>query len=176
MRVGRWAGLPLCGLLLLTAVAQGQPWVDTAASYVGVRERTGRNDGEEVERFLAHVGLAPGYAWCAAFVSYCLDRGGADSPPRSAWCPSLMGGGVAIDPRGGGLAPGDVFGVYHGAKGRVAHVGFIEGVEGDWVVTIEGNTNRGGGREGDGVYRRRRRRGSLWGARRWYSREKRSYR
>ena len=40
--------------------------------------------------------------------------------------------------------------------GRVAHVGLVEKSEGDWLVTIEGNTNGGGSRDGDGVYRRRR--------------------
>jgi len=61
-------------LLLLLPLYQlnGQAHVDTALSYVGVREKTGRNDGYFVERFLSSVGRKKGDSWCAAFVSYCL--------------------------------------------------------------------------------------------------------
>jgi hypothetical protein len=37
--------------------------------------------------------------------------------------------------------------------GGLGHVGLVEGVYGDKLVTIEGNTNVAGSREGDGVYR-----------------------
>lgn len=36
------------------------------------------------------------------------------------------------------------------------HTGFVTAVNGEWVDTIEGNTNSAGSREGDGVYRKRR--------------------
>jgi len=58
--------------------------------------------------------------------------------------------------RGVPLKPADVFGIWFNSMGRVAHVGLVEKNEGDWIVTIEGNTNGGGSRDGDGVYRRRR--------------------
>ncbi|MES2875810.1 MAG: hypothetical protein V4708_18950 [Bacteroidota bacterium] len=51
---------------------------------------------------------------------------------------------------------GDVFGLYFPEKGRIAHVGFIDEWKDPWVVTVEGNTNVLGSREGDGVYRKRR--------------------
>jgi hypothetical protein len=38
----------------------------------------------------------------------------------------------------------------------VGHTGLVEKVSGDFAITIEGNTNNGGSRDGDGVYRRRR--------------------
>ena len=53
-------------------------------------------------------------------------------------------------------ATGDVFGLYFPEKGRIAHVGFIDEWNDPWVITVEGNTNVLGGREGDGVYRKRR--------------------
>ena len=51
---------------------------------------------------------------------------------------------------------GDVFGLYFPEKGRIAHVGFIDEWKDPWVMTVEGNTNVLGSREGDGVYRKRR--------------------
>ena len=52
---------------------------------------------------------------------------------------------------------GDVFVIDHGHG--LGHVGFVVELDqaGD-LVTVEGNTNPGGSREGDGVYRRTRRR------------------
>ena len=50
----------------------------------------------------------------------------------------------------------DVFGIYFPDKKRIAHVGFIDQWLGDWLITVEGNTNDPGAREGDGVYRKRR--------------------
>jgi len=41
-------------------------------------------------------------------------------------------------------------------KKRIAHVGFIHAQEGDYYITVEGNTNQAGSREGDGVYKKRR--------------------
>ncbi len=51
---------------------------------------------------------------------------------------------------------GDIFGIYFPHKNRIAHVGFIDQWQSDWVITVEGNTNTEGSREGDGVYRKRR--------------------
>jgi len=51
---------------------------------------------------------------------------------------------------------GDIFGLYFPDKNRIAHTGFIDQWDGAWLITVEGNTNVSGGREGDGVYRKRR--------------------
>ncbi|SDN17799.1 hypothetical protein SAMN05421813_1632 [Daejeonella rubra] len=51
---------------------------------------------------------------------------------------------------------GDIFGIYFPDKKRIAHIGFIDQWQEDWVITVEGNTNMEGSREGDGVYRKRR--------------------
>jgi hypothetical protein len=53
-------------------------------------------------------------------------------------------------------SPASTFGIYFSSLKRVGHTGLIEKVSGDFAVTIEGNTNDGGSRDGDGVYRRRR--------------------
>ncbi len=51
---------------------------------------------------------------------------------------------------------GDIFGLFFPDKNRIAHTGFIDQWDGTWLITVEGNTNVSGGREGDGVYRKRR--------------------
>jgi len=53
---------------------------------------------------------------------------------------------------------GDAFGIYFRSKGRVAHVGFILAwmPETGMCLTLEGNTNSGGSREGDGIFVRSR--------------------
>ncbi len=51
---------------------------------------------------------------------------------------------------------GDIFGLYFPEQARIAHVGFIDKWDGTWLITVEGNTNVYGSREGDGVYRKRR--------------------
>ncbi len=51
---------------------------------------------------------------------------------------------------------GDIFALYFPEKRRIAHVGFIDQWDGTWLISVEGNTNISGSREGDGVYRKRR--------------------
>jgi len=72
-------------------------------------------------------------------------------------CPPLagVGGGFCIH-KYPVPATGDVFGLYFKEKGRIAHVGFIDQWDGTWMISVEGNTNKAGSREGDGVYRKRR--------------------
>lgn len=132
--------------------------VMNAAADVGVREASGRNDGPEVERYLAHVGLGSGYSWCAAFVCYHLSGCGVGNP-RSAWSPALAQPKDQVwTPRKAFRSPrpGDVFSIYYASIGRVGHVGLVTALEGDYITTVEGNTSGPGSREGDGVYARRR--------------------
>ncbi len=56
---------------------------------------------------------------------------------------------------------GLVFGIYFPKLGRIGHCGLVEGVQGDFCRTIEGNTSVAGSREGDGVYRRLRHRRTI---------------
>lgn len=132
--------------------------VENALAHVGEREATGRNDGPEVETYLAHVGLSKGYAWCAAFVSYNLSSCGVPNP-KSAWSPAFALPAHRVwTPRKASRSPlpGDVFSVYYASLGRVGHVGIITGMDGKYITTVEGNTSGGSSREGDGVYALRR--------------------
>lgn len=122
-----------------------------AAQEVGVREKTGRNDGARVEAYLHAVGLHRGDPYCAAFVSWAYGKSGYTAPV-TGWSPDLFPPNRVVTVP----APGDVFGVYITAKGRIAHCGIVERKHSDFIYTIEANTNNSGGAEGDGVYRRMR--------------------
>jgi hypothetical protein len=138
---------------------------------IGVREKTGNNDGKEVEKYLAAVGLGKGYSWCAAFVSWCLNQKEVPNP-KSAWVPNWFPSSKLIYKRGEkNRLPkkADLFGIYFPEKKRIAHIGFVD----DWqeemgvVITVEGNTNEAGSREGDGVYRKRRLIRQIYAVSRW---------
>lgn len=123
----------------------------TAAKEVGVRELTGNNDGVRIKIYLAAVDIKSNAPWCAAFVSWVYQVNGY-TQPHSAWSPDLF-------PRARLTAkplPGDVMGIYFPALKRIAHVGLIIGQKNDWIISIEGNTNISGSRNGDGVYRKMR--------------------
>ncbi len=134
--------------------------VQVAQQEIGVRELTGSNDGRQVEIYLAAVHLKKGNPWCAAFVAWCHDKCGIHHPV-SGFSPDWFRTNV-IYKRDMASRPqlvkyaGGVFGIWFASKQRVAHVGLIESVTEKYVVTIEGNTNEAGSREGDGVYRKRR--------------------
>lgn len=130
----------------------------TYLSQVGIRELTGRNDGREVSAYLQSVGLTEGHAWCAAFVYWCFSQCGVKAP-CSGWSPMWFSDKFTIYRRGVKNLhlvpkPGDVGGIWYKDKQRIAHVFFIHATEGNNFVTIEGNTNGAGSREGNGVYRK----------------------
>lgn len=125
-------------------------------SQIGVRE-VGKNAGQQVEAYLASTGLGKGYAWCGAFVTWVIKSVGLSLPQGPAWAPSWFVKGKRIKHEM--AQAGDVFGIWFKNKNRIAHVGFIDE---NWmnssnlILTVEGNTNEAGSREGDGVYRKRR--------------------
>jgi len=136
--------------------------LDIARSFEGVREH-GKNRGPHVDEFIRSVGLDPrdgAYPWCAAFVYFCLSRA---AKAVGVPCPAKRTASVMSQFRFGCVhgykvqhpAPGDVFLMDKG--GGKGHCGFVESVCGTHLVTIEGNTDPDGGRDGDGVYRRLRR-------------------
>lgn len=128
---------------------------------IGVREASGKNDGDAVGRYLASTNLGEGYAWCAAFVNWCIVQECIDGPVSAAWSPAWFPNSKIVYDRSTSaraiVDKGDVFGIYFSSKKRIAHVGFVdEWTGGDYMITVEGNTNDAGSREGDGVYRKRR--------------------
>ena len=128
------------------------------------------------------MGLKKGDPWCAAFVCWVFSQAGVVNP-RTGWSPGLFPASRVVWERDREVAVGsktvgsravgseavkslpqrgDVFGIWFPDKGRIAHVGFVDRWEGSWVITVEGNTNEAGSREGDGVLRKRRLVRSVW--------------
>ena len=124
-----------------------------------VREIT-TNSSPEIDRYLKHTGIYVNAPWCAAFVAWNLNKIGVDNP-RSAWSPNYAMTADVIwrnkKPWNPDIKMGDVFTLYYNRLGRVGHVGFfIKKDRQGRIVTIEGNTNKKGSREGDRVAMKKR--------------------
>jgi hypothetical protein len=130
-----------------------------ARKQVGVKEHPlGSNRGPEVDAYNRSAATDMGAPWCAAVKVWCHTeiglpcRGNAYSPSWfvKAW--------VTLTPQ-----PGDYALVYFPKMGRFAHtIVVIESAKYSGsrcveVVTLEGNTNAQGSREGDQFARRNRR-------------------
>lgn len=124
--------------------------LDTALSYIGTTDR-GDNTGPDVDRFLASTNLNPGYAWCAAFVSYCLTGAvpSVASPQvRSALARDFKVPGAHISAShvlrtGKELSPGTIVGWQRG-NGPYGHLGLVKQWKGASGTTVEGNTTAPG--------------------------------
>lgn len=133
----------------------------TFVSEIGVSEQGGDNKGKRIAEYLATTGLGEGYAWCAAFLSWGFTQHDVENP-QSAWSPDWFPSEKTIYVRGnsevdeGDWKPTDVIGLWFQSKGRIAHVGTIDTVINNTVLSIEGNTNDYSEREGDRVMRKRR--------------------
>lgn len=131
----------------------------TYISQLHVREASGRNDGAQVEAYLAVTKMPKGQPWCAAFVCWTLSQCGVPNP-QNAYSPTLFRNRYTIYTRGESkdyrFQRGDVFGLFYTNLNRIGHVGFIHAQNERFFITVEGNTNQQCSREGDGVYRKRR--------------------
>jgi hypothetical protein len=127
-----------------------------AASQVGVREQ--RKNRTKYGRWYG----MNGQAWCAMFVSWVGAHAGVSLPKIN----SNKGFAAVVSARSFARKNnllttkprvGSVF-LIIGRNGK-GHTGLVESI--NWarrtITTIEGNTNAGGSRNGDGVYRRTRR-------------------
>lgn len=103
-----------------------------------------------------------GQPWCAQAISYWFFNAGLPLPASTskgfAYTPSGAAYFKRINRWGTTPQVGAV--VFYDFPGdsvnRISHVGIVEAVEGDAIVTIEGNTDDAGGRTGGKVMRRRR--------------------
>lgn len=141
-----------------------------AQSQVGVREATGNNDGAAVEAFLTYTGNKKGEPWCASFISWVYGKAGF-STPKTAWSPSLFPiARLVSEPQAA-----DVFGIHFPKLNRIAHCGIVERSKGNWIYSIEGNTNLAGSREGDGVYRKLRHKHTIKYYSNWINKQERRH-
>ncbi|WP_231625464.1 peptidoglycan-binding protein [Pedobacter sp. R20-19] len=154
IRIGKLCGVEKSfGLFTnsATVISVQQRIITIAQSQIGVREATGHNDGRQIEAYLHYTGLKKGNPWCAAFVSWVFGQAGF-CQPVTAWSPNLF----PIKRRTTNIGPATIFGVYFPSLKRIAHCGLVAQKNGHWLITIEGNTNMDGSREGNGVHRKRR--------------------
>lgn len=132
--------------------------IKTLELQLNVRE-TAPNQGYMVDKYLHSVGVDTPAPWCAAFVSYNLQQYNIPNP-KSAWSPHYaLEKDVIYKAKRKNIPflPGDVVTYYYPKLGRVGHVGFYcQKDPSGYLITIEGNTNSGGSREGDGVYKKKR--------------------
>ena len=147
----------VCGIMLclaLEAFAGPRDDVIAVATTLLETREEGTNSGRMVDQILNSVGLPSGNPWCAAFNFYCFSGAGlADAVPRSGWSPTWLAGERKPSDK---AQKADVFGIYFSSLRRIGHTGIIESPRDGYCITIEGNTNDGGSRDGDGVFRRRR--------------------
>lgn len=120
------------------------------------------NWGQAVQAFLALCGISDPNPWCMAFLTYVGRKafGAAWVIPRfalvNAFATWAKQQGIRMLPSEAQV--GDAFVIWYPTERRFRHVGVICGprdADGKWE-TIEGNTNDGGSREGNGVFIRRR--------------------
>lgn len=140
----------------------------TFESQVGVKENLGANDSKEIRMYLKSVGIDKPAYYCAAFVCWGFTVNGVDNP-RTAWSPSLFPKPNVVNLKTSTPQPCDVFGVYYNDHGRIAHVGIIKRWprDSEYFISIEGNTNNNGSRNGDGVYEKRRLKRTAYKISRW---------
>ena len=138
-------------------------YVDTLKTYLGAREVNASNRGPLIDLFFNDCGeppMAPGNPYCACFANYGLVSIGLNGPKCAAWSPCWFPDDKVVwrrgvDPNYMTFQTGWTFGLYYSRLGRVGHVGVVVQDFGDgYVLTIEGNTNSAGSREGHGVFMR----------------------
>lgn len=131
--------------------------IDLCATQVGYRE--GRNNWNKYAPIAGHT---QSLAWCATFLVAMFKQAGQELPPgaNTAGCwPNNQAfkraGRFSYYP-----AVGSIF--FIGSIGQV-HTGLVYAYDSTYVYTIEGNTNDDGSANGNGVYKRRRTRASIFG-------------
>lgn len=149
MRILLFLCLVCLGVNFDALAQKDQCLISKARTYIGVRETPGRNNrGPVVDQFVLSVRGKLGQPWCGYFMMYVHQ-----------FCSCKMAGGMAMSwfvkqrlvfqP----LYPGDLFSIWNPYLRRIGHVGLIQQILPGcrYIVTIEGNTNGTGGREGSGV-------------------------
>lgn len=141
-----------------------------ARSQVGVREKTGHNDGKKVEQYLSSVGLKTGNPYCAAGQVWCfrealkrLDLGMEEMPILVSGLANAIftdakrrGSPAALIPCENDLI---VWKEPYSMHGHIERVDSVLNARKGWIQTIGFNTGNGlsgSQREGNGVFLRKR--------------------
>lgn len=139
--------------------------LDIAASYIGTHEEPpGSNNVFCNTDYYGHPVSGESYPWCCTFVwdifrmanlSYLFYNG-----QRTAYCPTVYTWAVANNMKVSfdAAQPGDLVLFDWDADGIADHIGFVERLAGNVLVTIEGNTSDADYSNGGYVLRRERNR------------------
>lgn len=148
-----------CDTLLLNASMQ------VALAQIGVTEKTNKNDGIEVEKYLKSVGLGKGFPYCMAGQYYCYYEANkilktVNPIPKTALANKIFDVAQKKNRKSRYIPNKHDFIVWRTPKAVTGHIErVIEVKKGGWVNTIAFNTtsgNYGNQRDGGGVYIRKR--------------------
>jgi hypothetical protein len=149
---------------------------DQYNSFVGILEKTGRNDGPVIEAIIRSTGSPARSPYCASFVDSCLRAAGVSITPRSAWSPAFFPVARRVywqHKPVAGMEPerGDVIGIWFSNLRRIAHVGFWDLRKALMLQTVEANTSDANygeaSRNGHGIFRKWRHIKQIHGVSRW---------
>lgn len=165
----KFIALALIALTFISVQASPPNIKQSYDSQIGVREKTGNNDGPAVKMYLATCNLSEGYAWCAAFVKWnLLNSGFTQAKQINAMAMSCDKEERHVQPTE--ARTGDVFTLYYVKLKRIGHTGFFDKqINKSIYRSVEGNTNEAGSREGDGVYVKYRSYRATYSFNRWTS-------
>ncbi|MGQ0467044.1 MAG: CHAP domain-containing protein [Sporichthyaceae bacterium] len=126
--------------------------IAVASSQIGYRE-SGDNDNAFGEWY--GMNRVP---WCAQFVSWAAATSGCGKAiPKHAYTPAGAQWFRKRNRWGSKPRVGAIAYFYNAGLGRIAHVGIVIAVDADGsFLSVEGNTNSGGSRQGIGVFKLRR--------------------
>ncbi len=136
--------------------------ISVATAQIGVREDPpGSNWGSKVSDFIRAGGYSEPVPWCLCFARWCADQActhaGTRCPlPVTGDCDTLLFAARREHYLYKTANPGDIF-LLMATDTDAVHAGIVVATEeSGTIVTIEGNTNTTGAREGQEVLKRRR--------------------
>lgn len=135
--------------------------IATAAKEVGVREIGNTNTGKRVEEYQAATPLGgTGWPWCAAFDSWVLLTALGEGLCDKVWKRSADCDEIRLWARRAGILSSTptlgAAGLVMASKNDATHIFLTTKILANGINTVEGNTNDGGSRNGNGVYARTR--------------------
>lgn len=149
-------------LLLLSLPSPNQTipkHLSIAEGYVGTTEKTGHNDGPEIEKIIKHGGGAKGASYCGYFIWTILDSAQVKTPKvRSGMArgykikSSIDANDVLI---GKVKIPPGTLVIFQKGETIFGHVGIVKSWGKKYGYTVEANTspnNTGSQSNGDGIW------------------------
>lgn len=132
-------GFLICAILLVSNTAHASNIVSIAKSEIGHGEEGSDNSGRYVELYTHGRQVA----WCAAFVSYVLEKSANNRLPYLLSAKEFFKYAEKHSMITNNPKPGDLIVFYRGSRnGNLGHIGIISRVSKDEIVSIEGNVGK----------------------------------